>query len=414
MALPAQFAALATPAYRNYWLGSTASVGGLQLLTIAQGWLVYELTRSPLYLGLLGVASSVPNLVLGFFGGAIADRLDKREVLRATALLNALLMFVLAALDASGVITVVHVLIIAVLQSIVTGLDWPTRSAVYPMLIAREHMMSAVALNSIVWQGTRMVMPALGGLLLAATDTWVLFALAGLGMLVMAWVVHRLAIHAPGTRTATALDHTLEGLRFIRDNRLFLVLLLLAYVTMFFGTSYVTLMPAFSALLGAGSDGYGLLLSATGVGSVLGTVVSGFAQREERVGRIMLLCAGAFAPCIIAFAVVALFADRLPGAFLLALPFAMAASLFSSVFNILSMTIMQLRVPDALRGRVMGIHGISFSCMSLGAIFTGSMATAIGTPSATIISASIVLLVVAWVALTQAIVREHLEPRHAH
>lgn len=99
MALPAQFIALATPAYRNYWLGSTASVAGLQLLTIAQGWLVYELTRSPLYLGLLGVAASVPNLVLGFFGGAIADRLDKREVLRATALMNALLMFALAALE---------------------------------------------------------------------------------------------------------------------------------------------------------------------------------------------------------------------------------------------------------------------------------------------------------------------------
>ncbi len=410
MALPAQFAALGTPAYRNYWLGSAAAVGGLQLLTIAQGWLVFELTHSPLYLGLLGVAASVPNLVLGFFGGAIADRLDKREVLRATALINAFLMLVLAMLDYGGAITVMHVLVIAALQSIVSGLDWPTRSAVYPMLIAREHMMSAVALNSIVWQSTRMVMPAIGGMLLAFTDTWVLFALSALGMLTMAWVVHRLDIHAPGSKTATALDHTIEGLRFIRDNRLFLLLLLLAYTTMFFGTSYVSLMPAFSALLGAGSGGYGILLSATGVGSVLGTIIAGFAQRDERSGRIMLLCAGAFAPCIIAFATVALLADVLPGAFALALVFAMAASVISSVFNILSMTIMQLRVPDALRGRVMGIHGISFSCMSLGAIFTGSMATVIGTPSATIVSASIVLLVVAWVALTQAVLRDHVEP----
>ena len=187
-----QFAALGNPAYRQYWLGSVASVGGMQLLTLGQGWLVFELTHSPVTLGLLGAAASIPNILVSLFGGAIADRLDKRVVLRTTALVNAALILVLTGLDFSGQVQVWHVLAIAGVQSLVTGLDWPTRSALYPMLINREHMMSAVALNSIIWQGTRMVMPAIGGALLAYSDTWVLFMVAAIGTLCMAIVVHRL------------------------------------------------------------------------------------------------------------------------------------------------------------------------------------------------------------------------------
>lgn len=405
MSLPSQFVALGTPAYRRYWLGSLSSVGGMQLLTIGQGWLVFELTNSPIDLGWLGAASALPNVVMGLFGGALADRLDKRVVLRATALMNAALIFVLAILDFSGVVTVGHVLTIAALQSLVSGLDWPARSAIYPLLIDRAHMMSAVALNSIVWQSTRMVMPAIGGALLAVTDTAVLFALAGCGMLCMAWVVHRLDVHAPGNSTGNALEHTLDGLRFIRDNQLFLMLMLVAFTAMFFGTSYVSLMPAFATLLGAGSEGYGVLLSASGVGSLLGTFISGIVQRDQRSGSAMLLCAGAFAPCIMVFATITAFADVLPGAYWMALPFVLAAAALSSVFNIVSMTIMQLRVPDALRGRVMGVHGISFSFMSLGALFTGALAEPLGTPLATIVAASVVVVVVGWVALTQSVVR---------
>ena len=192
-----QFAALGTRAYRHYWLGSVVSVGGLQLQTIGQGWLVFELTHKPVTLGLLGAAASIPSILVSLFGGAVADRLDKRVVLRTTALVNVVLILLLTWLDFSGQVQVWHVLTIAGVQSLVTGLDWPTRSALYPLLIDREHMMSAVALNSIVWQGTRMVMPAIGGALLAYSDTWVLFLLAAIGMLCMAIVVHRLDVHAP-------------------------------------------------------------------------------------------------------------------------------------------------------------------------------------------------------------------------
>ena len=401
-----QFAALANPAYRHYWLGSLASVGGMQLLMLGQGWLLFELTHSTVTLGLLGAAVSIPNILVSLFGGAIADRLDKRVVLRTTALVNAALILVLTWLDFSGQVQVWHVLAIAGVQSLVTGLDWPTRSALYPMLIDRQHMMSAVALNSIIWQGTRMVMPAIGGALLAYGDTWVLFLLSALGTLCMAIVVHRLDVHAPGVRTGTTLGQTLEGMRFILNNRLFLVLMLLAYVTMFFGSSYVQLMPAFAKLLGADSKGFGFLLSAAGLGSILGTLTAGYVQRNHRSGRMMLWCAGVFGPCLMLLALVTQFAEHTPYAYGLAIGCVLAAALVSSTYNIVSMTLMQLQVPDALRGRVMGIHGISFSFMSLGALFTGALAAQIGTPMATFVSASIVLVVVIWLASSQPVLRE--------
>ena len=401
-----QFAALGTRAYRHYWLGSVVSVGGLQLQTIGQGWLVFELTHKPVTLGLLGAAASIPSILVSLFGGAVADRLDKRVVLRTTALVNVVLILLLAWLDFSGQVQVWHVLTIAGVQSLVTGLDWPTRSALYPMLIDREHMMSAVALNSIVWQGTRMVMPAIGGALLAYSDTWVLFLLAAIGMLCMAIVVHRLDVHAPGVCTGTALGQTLEGMRFILNNRLFLMLMLLAYFTMFFGSSYVQLMPAFAKLLNVGSSGFGVLLSAAGLGSILGTFAAGYVQRNHRSGRMMLLCAGVFAPCLMLFALVTQFAAHTAYGYGLALACVLAAGVASSTYNIVSMTLMQMRVPDALRGRVMGIHGISFSFMSLGALFTGAIAAQIGTPMATLVSAAIVLTVVLWMASTQSVVRD--------
>ncbi len=401
-----QFAALGNPAYRHYWLGSVASVGGLQLLTIAQAWLVFELTHSPLTLGLLGAAASIPNILVSLFGGAIADRLDKRVVLQTTALVNAALILLLTWLDFSGQVQVWHILAIAGVQSLVSGLDWPTRSALYPMLINRDHMMSAVALNSIVWQGTRMVMPAIGGALLAFGEAWILFLLAAIGMLCMAAVVYRLDVHTPRVRTGTALGQTLEGMRFILNNRLFLMLMLLAYVTMFFGSSYVQLMPAFAKLLDAGSQGFGLLLSAAGLGSILGTLAAGYVQRDHRSGRMMLLCAGVFAPCLMLFALVTQFAAHTPYGYGLALGCVLAAAVVSSTYNIVSMTLMQLQVPDALRGRVMGIHGISFSFMSLGALFTGGIAAQIGTPMATFVSAAIVLAVVLWMAASQPVLRE--------
>ena len=185
----ARFGALRLAPFRRYWLGSAASVGAFQLLIMGQGWLVYELSGSPLQLGFLGAASSIPTIAAALVGGVIADRVDRRRMLIATSMSIAVLLALLSVLDGSGVVAVWHVLAIAGAIALIVGFDFPSRQAFFPSLITREHMMSAVALNSILWQGSRMFLPALGGVIIALTDTWVIFAAGAAGFIAMSRVM---------------------------------------------------------------------------------------------------------------------------------------------------------------------------------------------------------------------------------
>ena len=156
----ARYPALGFPLYRRYWLASFASVGATQLITLGQGWLIFELSGSAVQLGLLGAAAALPNILMTLAGGVIADRFDKRRILMCTSLATTLLLATLAWLDATDRVAVWHVLTVAALVSLITGLDWPVRVSLYPQLIERSAFMSAVALNSFIWQATRMAVPA--------------------------------------------------------------------------------------------------------------------------------------------------------------------------------------------------------------------------------------------------------------
>ena len=212
-----RYPALRFPLYRRYWFASLGSVGGWQLASLAMGWLVYELTESTLDLGILGAATAIPAIALTIVGGVLADRFDKRLILLITTLINSGLLFLLALLDWAGVITVWHVWLIAGAISFVSGIDWPTRQAFFPHLIDREGLLSAVALNSILWQVTRMVLPATGGVLLALYDTSLIFVVAGSGYLVMYGVVLTINLKLPGRRETTPLQQTWQGIEFSHD-----------------------------------------------------------------------------------------------------------------------------------------------------------------------------------------------------
>ena len=157
-----RFDALASLPYRRFWLGSMASVGSTQLYFIAMAWLVFELSGSPLDLGFLGAAMALPTIAATLIGGIVADRFNRRSILLATTNVAAILLLLLAALDFTGVVRVWHVLVISGLLGLVQGFDFPARSSIFPALIQPHQMMSAVALNSILWQGTRMILPAIG------------------------------------------------------------------------------------------------------------------------------------------------------------------------------------------------------------------------------------------------------------
>lgn len=400
-AILTRYPALEYPLYRRYWFASFASVGATQLVALAQGWLVYQLTESALDLGLLGAATAVPNIVISLFGGVVADRFDKRKIILLTSALTAALLFLLAALDATGHVQVWQVLAIAALISVVSGIEWPTRQALFPHLIERPGLMSAVALNSVLWQSTRMVMPALGGVLIAVTNTAFLFALSGVGFVVMFFVMLRIPLVLPGVNSGSTLSQIAEGLRFIANRELFRWLILLSYAGMFFVSSYMQLMPAFAKMLNAGETGYGFLLSATGVGSVLGTLVIGGVQHLRALGFVLLAGALLSGVSLYGFALASQMGWYVP-----ALVAALTTSVCASVFMISSMTVMQLEVPDALRGRVMGIHSITYSLMPLGGLLLGAIANESSVVTAVVFGASAFVLITLAIGVTRPAIRE--------
>ena len=397
--------ALGNGPYRRYWLGSFAYAGAVRLVMLGQGWLVFELSRSPLDLGLLGAAMALPAILMTWLGGTLADRLDRRNLLMITSVATMVLLALQAALDLSGVVAVWQVITIAVFLGLTGGLEWPAMQALVPNLVPREHLMSAIALNAIVWQSTRMVVPAAAGIAIALWDTGVLFLVAVAGPLSMLLVLFHLDLRREIRSRSPGVGAFAEAMRFILDRRLFAVLIPLAWAAAFFGTSFVQLMPALADLLEAGGAGFGALMSVSGVGSVIGSFIIGGLRSTRRLGWVMigsLLTAGA---CLFGFALIAGSADTLPHSFSIAMLSVSLTSLFTSMFMVSSMTALQLRVPDSLRGRVMGLYGAAFNLMVLGALFTGALATLIGVPTALAVGAFIVMSAAATVLLTQREVR---------
>ena len=195
------FTALRRPGFRRFWIGMVASVMGFQIMIVAQGWLVFDLTGSELYLGFVGLAAGLPAIVLNLIGGVVADKVDQRKLIIVTQSLSSLIMLTLATLVLADVVQIWHVMVTAFLIGSVQAFDGPTRQAMFPRLIEREDMMNAVALNSMVWQGTRVIGPAIGGIIIGTRLGASPGFYAGfVGFLLMAVMVSTLRL-APAARS---------------------------------------------------------------------------------------------------------------------------------------------------------------------------------------------------------------------
>jgi predicted MFS family arabinose efflux permease len=262
-------------------------------------------------------------------------------------------------------------------------------------------MMSAVALNSILWQGSRMIFPAIGGLLIALTDTSLIFVICGIGFITMVVVLFSIELEQIIQDKTDPWNEFKDGVRYVLHQRLFLTLILLTWISMFFGTSFIQIMPIFADILHSGERGYGLLISATGLGSVAGNFFISHFQQSRRLGLLMLSCAALAPFSLVGFSLVTGILANTAGAFWLACFLVILASAFSSVFLVSSMTVLQLKVPDNLRGRVMGIHSITFSMIALGGLAIGALATKFSAPVAVVIGAVVVLSSLIWVTIRQ-------------
>lgn len=395
-----RFGALSQPKYRLFWLGSLAAVGGVQLVQVGNSWLVVkELGGSGTALGLVGAATAVPTIIINLFGGVLADRLDRKKILIATSLVAALLMAVQATLDITNTVSLWHVVVIAIGLGLVNGFDWPTRNAFFPQLIRRDFMASAVTLNTIMWQGTRIVVPAIGGVLIAVLGTESLFVASAAGFAAMVVVLFVLTVApVPPRPRRSPIKDMGEGISYIWRTPLFRVLIPLTYANMFFGLQYITLMVLFADRFGVDSRAYGWMLTLMGIGAVAGTVAANRLQASRLLGTSMLGATLMNTIFLVAF-------SWSPG-YWASLPFIFFASFFNAIYLVNSMTAMQLRVPDALRGRVMGMHGITFSLIPLGGLLGGAIADVLDVRWAVTIAALALTAIVGAVLITQRHIRQ--------
>jgi MFS family permease len=374
-------------------------VGAIQIVTMAQGWLIVDkLGGSTVDIGILGGATAIPTILISLFGGVLADRVDRRKLIIAVSLASTVLLMLLAILDATNTVLIWHVVVIASAQGLVMGFDGPVRSSYFPLLIERKHMSSAVVLGTVMWQFSRLVTPIIGGILITYGGTQSVFFVGVLGWASMLLVMISLKVSSPAAdKSRNVLGDIVEGVRFILSRRDFVLLIGLTYSTHFFGMQYLQLMPFFAKRFGREADGFGIMLSALGLGALAGTFTVGKVRANPRVGYFMLGGTLTFTAAVISFA----FAPS----FYVALIFLFLGGLSNTIFFVVAMTTLQLRVPERMRGRVMGIYTITFSFIPLGGVMGGIIASVYDERIAVAVGAAILASIFVFVGITQPTIR---------
>ncbi len=402
---------LHNPNYRTYYIGLLTSVTGHQMLIATQAWLVYEITGSPLTLGLVGGFQAIPTIALSLFAGALADRLNPRYIIILAQSAMALLMGILATLVVTGSVEIWHIIAIAVLIGAAESFDQPARRAVWPRLIERHEYQYAVPLNSTVWSGTRIIAPAIAGFIIATAGSisgddevgaGVSFYFSFFGFLAMSLAMGFIRMRpAERARGATVLHDIGEGLLWVKRHPIFMLLLGMVLFNGFFGLSYMWLMPVFAEeYFKVDVKGYGLLMSASGIGGLAGVLT--VASFGSSLNRSWILIGGAFlfGSTVITFAAT----SAVFGLFFLGLFLVLLGGFFTSMYQVSVGTTLNLLVPDEYRGRVMGLQSITWSLAPLGSLQAGALATLVNTPFAVILGGSAVILF-AMVAATNRQVR---------
>ena len=379
------FEALQYRDYRIFWFGQVVSVMGFQMLIVTVGWLIYDITRSPVQLGFVGLSTAVPAILLNLFGGVVADKVNPKRLIMIVQSLNAVAVGILATLTLMGLVQPWHIMANAFIIGALGAFDQPSRQAIFPHLIDRRVMMNAVAMNSMIWQGNRIVGPAVAGVLIALVGAPLTLYIATAGFLV--FVTFLSAVRMPEitrSRSATFFRDLLEGLSFVRKHHIFTFLLGMTFFNSFFGLSYIFLLPIFQKdILGVGPTGLGFLHAMSGIGAVTGTLIVGSLRDFQNKGIVLIGGAIAFGTLIILFG----YSNWFPAS----LALVAFAGMSSSMYMILAQSTLQLLVPDHLRGRIMGLWGMTFNLLPLGGFYAGILASYIGAPGAVMIGGAAVI-----------------------
>lgn len=369
----APFAPLRHRNFRLLWTGLVISNAGGWMQFTALGYLMDQLTRAPVYLGLLGLVQAVPRLLFAFLGGVLADRADRRQVLQVTNVVAMLSSAGLGVLTWLGLVQVWHLLLIAAFNSLVMSFDMPARQSLTPSLVDDGEVLQAVTLNSLAFNGSSVFGPALAGVVISLMGTHGAFLLNAVTYLAVLWalVVMRLPPAVPAVGVSLGEDIR-EGLQLLLRHRVVGILLGIVGVLSFFGRPYIRLMPAVAReVLRVGPEGLGLLQAAPGAGTFLAVFAAGWSAGRVAHGRLLLGAAFAMGAMVTLFG--------LSTSFPLSVLLLVAVGLGQSVAMATANTLMQTTVAPGQRGRAMGLFGtVAFGMMALGTLPAGALAEWVG------------------------------------
>jgi len=390
------FSSLRHQNYRLWFWGQMVSLFGTWMQITAQGFLVYEITGSPAYLGYVGFAAGLPSWFFMPLGGVVADRVSRRRLLLITQTSMMFLAFILAALAFLDIVRPWEIVLLAFLLGIANAFDAPARHALVPDMVGREDLTNAIALNSMIFNSATTIGPAVAGIAYALVGPAWCFMINGVSFLAVIGSLWRMKLRPREKEPSrsSAFHDLKEGFRYVLGHPMIRTLISLIVVTSLFGVSFAVLLPAWAVqVLGGDATTNGWLQSARGIGALAGALIIASMGRFDFKGRLLTFGSFFFPLLVIAFS----FVRHLPLSLVVLIGTGMA-NIF--IFN-LANSLVQTLVRDELRGRVMGFYSLTFfGFLPVGALWIGTVAEHFGEPAAVLINAGIMLLLCAGIAIS--------------
>ena len=402
LTLAQTFAAMRHRNYRLWFIGQLVSLVGTWMQNTAQGYLIYTITGSVAYLGYVGFISGLPSWLFMLYGGVIADRVPRRTLMIITQSSMMVLAFILAALEFLKVVQPWHILVLAFLLGVANAFDTPARQSFVVEMVDREDMTNAIALNATMFNLGAIVGPAVAGITYALIGPAWCFTLNGVSFIavIIALGMMRIKLAPAPLLRISVMDAVRDGLRYVRSERLIATLSISTFVMNVFGFGLIVLIPAWAvSVLKGNVTTNGLLLSARAVGAVIGgLLIAALAGRGKR-GRLWSTCSFLLPLVMIGFALT----RWLPLSLLL---LAGMGFFLVSIMNT-NNAVVQMRVPDELRGRVMGIYSLMFMGGGpIGSLLVGEVASWTSEPMTALLCAGVLLIYSAFIWLRRREVRE--------
>lgn len=380
------FSALRHRNYRLLWTGQLISNTGDWIDQIALNWLVIQTTDSPVWLGLVNLCRGLPILAFTLFGGVMADRAERRWLVLGTQSASMVLAFVLAGLVYAGITPIWAILVVATLRGAVGSFNLPARHSLISDIVPKADLANAIALNSMTRNLTKVIGPALSGVLIGLVGTATCFTINAFSFVavLVTLVMMELPAAARETTGESLAESLVEGFQFVRRHEVISLLVLIALVPMFFGQPYITMLAVFAHdVFHFGPEGLGLLTSSAALGSVLGAFLLAGHPTAARRGAAMLFFLTAFGVCLMAFAATPWVA--------LAPVLLVGAGAMQIAYSTSNNTILQMIAPDHMRGRVLSTLFLSRGLVQLGTATAAGLAALAGARVAMAATAAVII-----------------------